>query len=77
MKLSHHLPFSEWKKKLDLVDREEDDTVEYSMKNTWIFNPAKSNGLTGEEEVVFPHLLMLGIVLGTLKEKPTAMGLVG
>ncbi|XP_033218894.1 sensory neuron membrane protein 1-like isoform X2 [Belonocnema kinseyi] len=69
--------YDEYKQKVDLVDREEDDTLEYSLKTTWKFNAAKSNGLTGEEEIVFPHLLMLGIIMGTLKEKPTAMGLVG
>ncbi|XP_051174134.1 sensory neuron membrane protein 1-like [Leptopilina boulardi] len=69
--------YDEWKKKVNLIDHEEDDTVEYNMKNWFVFNPSKSNGLTGEEEVVFPHLLILGMVMGTLREKPNAIGLVG
>ena len=68
---------SEWKEKIDLVDREEDDTVEYSQRTTWIFNPAKSNGLTGQEEIVFPHVLMLGIIMAAIRDKPTMIGLVG
>lgn len=63
--------------KLDLVDREEEDSVEYSLKSTWFFNPKKSNGLTGEEEMVFPHLMILGMVATTLIEKPAAVGIVG
>lgn len=62
--------------KLDLVDREEDDSVEYSQKTTWFFNKAKSNGLTGEEDMVFPHLMILGMVMATLREKPAAIGVV-
>ncbi|XP_043284448.1 sensory neuron membrane protein 1 isoform X2 [Venturia canescens] len=67
--------YDEWKEKVDLVDREEDDTVEYSQRITWIFNPAKSNGLTGNEELVFPHLLMLGIIMTTMRDKPAMIGL--
>lgn len=60
-----------------MVDREEDDTVEYSQRITWIFNPSKSNGLTGKEELVFPHLLMLGIIMTTMRDKPSMIGLSG
>lgn len=63
--------------KLDLVDREDEDSVEYSMKSKWIFNPKKSNGLTGEEIMVYPHLMILGMVGATLRDKPAAIGVVG
>jgi len=63
--------------KFDLVDRENEDSVEYSMKTTWFFNPKKSNGLTGEEIMVFPHLMILGMVGATLLDKPAAIGVVG
>lgn len=66
---------SEYKEKVNLVDREEDDSVEYNLKATWYFNPSKSNGLTGEEELVLPHLLILAMVVTTLREKPTAIGI--
>ncbi|XP_072748122.1 sensory neuron membrane protein 1 isoform X2 [Anoplolepis gracilipes] len=69
--------YDEYKMKLDFVDVEEDDTVEYSMKNSWFFNPKKSNGLTGDEDMVFPHLMILGMAMMTLKEKPSAMPVVG
>jgi hypothetical protein len=68
---------SEYKWKVDLVDREDDDSVEYSLKSTWYFNPKKSNGLTGEEDMVFPHLMILGIVGATMKERPAAIGVIG
>ncbi|KAL2716851.1 sensory neuron membrane protein 1-like [Vespula squamosa] len=67
--------YDEYKEKVDLVDREEDDSVEYSLKATWYFNPSKSNGLTGEEELVLPHLLILAMVVTTMREKPSAMGI--
>ncbi|XP_011635608.1 sensory neuron membrane protein 1-like isoform X1 [Pogonomyrmex barbatus] len=69
--------YDEYKLKLDLVDREDEDTVEYSMKSTWFFNPKKSNGLTGEEIMVYPHVMILGMVAATLKEKPAAIPVVG
>lgn len=65
---------SEWKEKLNLVDREEDDTVEYNQRVTWRFNPSKSNGLTGDEELVYPHIAMLGMIMITVKDKPTMIG---
>lgn len=68
---------SEYKMKLDLVDREEDDSVEYSQMTKWFFNKGKSKGLTGDEDMVFPHLMILGMVMATLKDKPTAIGVVG
>ncbi|XP_023289833.1 sensory neuron membrane protein 1 isoform X2 [Orussus abietinus] len=69
--------YDEYKEKVDLEDRDSDDTVEYKQRVTWIFNPSKSNGLTGNEELIFPHLLMLGIVMGTLQQQPAMMGIVG
>lgn len=69
--------FSEYKVKFDLIDREDEDSVEYSMKSTWFFNPKKSNGLTGEEDMVFPHLMILSMAIMTLKDKPAAMPVVG
>lgn len=29
------------------------------MKNKWIFVPSKSDGLTGEETVTIPHMVMM------------------
>ncbi|CAK9811125.1 Sensory neuron membrane protein 1 [Anthophora plagiata] len=68
--------YDEYKEKVDLVDREEDDSVEYSLKATWYFNPSRSNGLTGEEEIVFPHVLILSMVKIALVEQPAAIGII-
>lgn len=68
------MPHSEWKEKVNLVDREEDDTVEYNQRITWHFNPSKSNGLTGDEELVFPHLAILSMVMITMADKPNMIG---
>ncbi|XP_072748125.1 sensory neuron membrane protein 1-like isoform X2 [Anoplolepis gracilipes] len=69
--------YDEYKLKVDLVDREDEDSVEYSMKNTWHFNRKKSNGLTGDEDIVFPHLLILSIAMRALQENPAAMPVLG
>lgn len=48
--------FREWKEKYNLVDNEENDTLTYRFKNTYIFRPDLSGpGLTGDEIVVIPH----------------------
>lgn len=61
-----------------MVDREEDDTVEYCNKATFIFNQAKSApGLTEDVVLVFPHAMILGMILATVREKPAMVGLAG
>nr|AIU56857.1 sensory neuron membrane protein 1 [Microplitis mediator] len=68
--------YEEWKEKVDLVDREEDDTVEYKNKATWVFNQAKSApGLTEDVVLVFPHVMILSMILATVREKPAMVGL--
>ncbi|XP_046745518.1 sensory neuron membrane protein 1-like [Diprion similis] len=62
--------FHEWKEKLNPVDDEDADTVEVNYRNTWFFQPSESNGLTGNEELIFPHLAMLSMILITMNEKP-------
>ncbi|XP_076639657.1 sensory neuron membrane protein 1 [Colletes latitarsis] len=68
--------YDEYKQKVNLVDRDEDDSVEYNVKATWYFNPSRSNGLTGDEVLYFPHILILSIVKITLAEQPAAMGII-
>lgn len=61
-----------------MVDREEDDTVEYKNKATWVFNQAKSApGLTEDVVLVFPHVMILSMILATVREKPAMVGLAG
>ncbi|XP_012339100.2 LOW QUALITY PROTEIN: sensory neuron membrane protein 1-like [Apis florea] len=67
--------YDEYKQKVDLVDREEDDSLEYNLKATWYFNPSRSEGLTGEEELVVPHVLILSMAKLTLEQQPAAMGI--
>lgn len=49
----------EWKLKYDQVDDKEEDTIEFTLQNTFIFNKTLSNGLTGNEEIVVAHPLIL------------------
>ncbi|XP_034946984.1 sensory neuron membrane protein 1-like [Chelonus insularis] len=68
--------YDEWKEKVDCDDNDADDTVEYSNKATWIFNPGKSApGLTEDVELVLPHIMILGMILTTVREKPGMVGL--
>lgn len=63
---------------MNVIDREEDDTVEFSFKLTWHFNQAKSApGLTENVELTFPHMMILGAVMTTLRERPAMVGLAG
>lgn len=66
---------SEYKQKVDLIDREGDDSLEYNLKATWFFNPSRSEGLTGEEELVVPHVLILSMIKLTLEQQPAAIGI--
>ncbi|XP_058792829.1 sensory neuron membrane protein 1-like [Phymastichus coffea] len=65
--------FEEWHEKDNLIDRDEDDSVEYAIKNTFHFKAEKSEGLTGEEELTLPHVFILAMVMTVLRDKPTAM----
>lgn len=48
--------FREWKEKFNLIDNDENDTLTYHFKNTYIFRPDLSGpGLTGNEIIVMPH----------------------
>ncbi|CAB0034284.1 unnamed protein product [Trichogramma brassicae] len=67
--------FEEWQEKVDLADREEDDSVEYALKNKWIFVPEKSEGLTGNEELVLPHLFILSLAMTVSRTMPKSMAL--
>lgn len=51
--------FSEWKEKEDLEDDVNEDTVEFSFKNTFIFDEMMTMPLTGDEIIVMPHLAMI------------------
>lgn len=48
----------EWKEKVDLVEDAEKDQITFFMKDSFIFRPDLSNGLTGEEIITLPHLFI-------------------
>lgn len=57
---SSHFYFRQWKEKYNLIDNEENDTLTYHFKNTYIFRPDLSGpGLTGNEIIVMPHPSMI------------------
>lgn len=69
--------YREWQKKTNILDRDEDDTVEFQVQNTWFFDESKSEGLTGEEELVVPHTFILAMAMATMREKPAMAPIVG
>lgn len=55
----------EWKKKIDIIDDDERDTMEYDYVNTLKYKPEMNgDGLTGDEHVVIAHPLLLSMILG-------------
>lgn len=50
--------FREWKEKVDLVEDAEKDTITFYLKDSFIFRPDLSNGLTGEEIIILPHIFI-------------------
>jgi scavenger receptor class B protein 1 len=51
------------------VDDDFRDTVTYTLKQRFIFRPDLSNGLTGNEEVVFPNLITFASIMTVKKER--------
>ncbi|EAA07986.4 AGAP002451-PA [Anopheles gambiae str. PEST] len=69
------LYFEEWKEKYDTVDNVEEDTLTFTLRNTWIFRPDLS-ALTGEEIVTIPHPLIMGVLLMVQRDREAMMPLV-
>ncbi|XP_031619154.1 sensory neuron membrane protein 1-like [Contarinia nasturtii] len=62
--------FEEYKDKIDIVDDNEEDTIEYDYRNTYIYHPEKNGpGLTGEEIVTVAHPLILAMILAINVDK--------
>lgn len=64
-----------YRDKENIVDREEDDSVEYSLRQLWYFNPEKSV-MSENVDIYTFQPIMLAVILVTRKEKPSAMGVV-
>lgn len=60
---------SEWKLRENLQDNDFDDTLSYTLKQQFIFRPELSNGLTGEEEIFVPNLIMFGTLMTVKRER--------
>ncbi|KAM3961979.1 sensory neuron membrane protein 1-like [Aphomia sociella] len=70
--------FEEWKEKVEVEDHEEDDTITYKKMDTFYFRPDLSGpGLTGEETIVWPHVLMLGMTTIVARDKPSMISMIG
>nr|ALR72542.1 sensory neuron membrane protein SNMP1a [Colaphellus bowringi] len=67
--------YEEWKEKMNIEDKEEDDTISYNQKDTYLKKwwPGCRNG---QEEVTIPHPLILGIVNTVARQKPGALSLI-
>lgn len=60
---------SEWKLRENLVDNDFDDTISFTLKQQFIFRPELSDGLTGNEEVFLPNLIMFGTLMTVKRER--------
>lgn len=67
--------FSLYRDKENIVDREEDDSVEYSLRQTWHFNPEKSI-MSEKAEIYMFHPIMISVVLIIQRDKPSAMSII-
>ncbi|XP_058791964.1 sensory neuron membrane protein 1-like [Phymastichus coffea] len=56
--------------KIKQIDHEEDDTVSYVPNNLYYFNKYKSEGLSDDTEICYPHLFIMTVSNGPMKEKP-------
>lgn len=68
--------FSEWKDREDIKDDALEDTITYTMKNRFIFRPDLSNGLTGDEIVTLPNLILVGSLLAVKRDRAPMLPLV-
>lgn len=71
------VPFNrEWKLRHDIVDDDSKDTVSYTMRNKFIFRPDLSNGLTGDEIVTMPNLIIIGGLMAVKRDRAPMIPLV-
>lgn len=68
--------FREWKSKTILEDNKADDTVTFYMKDVFIFVPAKSGGLTGDEFVITLHPFLTGLIYAVKRDREPMLPIV-
>lgn len=66
-----------FKGKANVVDHEEDDTVEFRQTAVYQAMPEKNNGLSDDVELILPHTLLLSAIVGTAIDKPKLLPVVG
>ncbi|XP_072748118.1 sensory neuron membrane protein 1-like isoform X2 [Anoplolepis gracilipes] len=64
-----------YRDKENVVDRDADDTVEYSLRQTWHFNREKSI-LSEDVDIYTFHPIMIAVILIIQRDKPSAMGVI-
>lgn len=60
---------SEWKTRENPDENVVDDTIEYTMVDTFIFRPDKSSGLTGDDMITIPHLVIVGTLMAVHRDR--------
>lgn len=60
---------SEWKLRENLVDDDSKDTITFTLKQLFKFRPDLSNGLSGNEDVVVPNLVLLATTMTVKQER--------
>ncbi|XP_055606692.1 sensory neuron membrane protein 1-like [Uranotaenia lowii] len=68
--------FEEWKERFDREDNLEDDTLTFTLRNTFIFRPDKSGSLTGDEMITIPHPIILGSLVMVQREREAMLPLI-
>ncbi|XP_017775707.1 PREDICTED: sensory neuron membrane protein 1-like [Nicrophorus vespilloides] len=68
--------YDEWKEKVHIEEDESEDTMTYTIKNTFIFNRELTKPLTGNELVTIPHPLLAALAMAVERDKPSALSLV-
>lgn len=66
----------EWKLRENIQDDDSKDTISYTMKNRFIFRPDLSNGLTGDEIVTVPNLIIFGSTMAVKRDRAPMLPLV-
>ncbi|XP_032687350.1 sensory neuron membrane protein 1-like [Odontomachus brunneus] len=64
-----------YRDKENIVDQEEEDSVEYSLKQVWYFNREKS-AMSDDVDIYSFHPVMLAIILIAQRDKPSAMAVI-
>ncbi|CAO1440533.1 unnamed protein product [Diamesa serratosioi] len=68
--------FDEWKTRENPDENVVDDTIEFTMVDTFTFRPDKSSGLTGDEIITMPHLIIVATLMAVLRDRAPMIPLV-